>query len=148
MVTTVPYIILHCATLSGPHCSTLQAQVHTVVGCSTLFSSSLFHAVCYCSIPVPRCLLLFYSVPRCSIGPHTVPHCSALFFHSYTLFHTVPHSLTLFYSVQTILLCPYCSTLFVQCSALNYIVQLWFIMLYCTVDLLRFYTVLRSSALF
>ncbi len=115
----------------------LQAQVHTVVCCSTLFSSTLFHAVCYCSNPVPRCLLLFYSVPRCSIGPCTVPHCSELFYivtHFSTLFHTVWHSSTvstLFYSVIYLMFssCPYCSTLFVQCSALNYIVQLCFIML-------------------
>jgi hypothetical protein len=142
MVTTVPYIILHCSTLSGPHSSTLFYKhrftpLFAVPHCSKVFHTVQFHTV-------PRCLLLFYSrstlfasVLLFSTLFHWASHCSALFcafLHSYALFHTVSPSLTLFYSVHTILLCH----LFNVRSALFYIV----------IDLLRFYTVLRSSALF
>jgi hypothetical protein len=160
MVTTVRYIILHCSTLSGPHCSTLFYKhrftpLFAVLHCSKVFHIVQFHTV-------PRCLLLFYSrstlfasVLLCSTLFHWAPHCSALFcafLHSYTLFHTVPHSLTLIYSVHNILLFHLFNVLFL--SVLFYIICTVFCTtLYCSalfynvIDLLRFYTVLRSSAL-
>ncbi len=110
----------------------IQAQVHTAVCCSTLFSSTLFHAVCYCSIPVPRCLLLFYSrstllatvlfpfhavcycsipVPRCLLLFYSVPRCSIgppTVPHCSALFYIVTHFSTQF---DTLLQCPHYFTL-------------------------------------